>query len=160
MEPINKLQERHIALMQQTVKTINHILSNVSQETATMLRDGDDGWTILEILCHLRDFDLFFYERAVMMLEQAHPILPAYDHEQLAIERHYNEQDLSQTLNDLNLSRRRFIALFQGLSAEQWQRTGVHPERDHFGLTDAAIQVGLHDMTHIEQMTRVLASSH
>ncbi|MEM7117806.1 MAG: DinB family protein [Chloroflexota bacterium] len=158
MEPIQKIQERHVTLMQQTVKTISHILTAVSQETATTLRDGPDGWTILEILCHLRDFDIFFYERAVMMLEQEHPALPAYDHEQIAIDQNYNGQDLRQTLNDLLQSRQRFVALFQSLTPEQWQRTGIHPERDHFSLTDAAIQVGTHDATHIEQMTRVLAA--
>lgn len=142
--------------MQQTVKTISHILTTVSQETATTLRDGPGGWTILEVLCHVRDFDIFFYERAVMMLNQEHPTLPAYDHEQIAIDQRYNEQDLRRALADLLASRARFVALFQGLTTAQWERTGIHPERDHFGLTDAAIQVGHHDVVHIEQITRIL----
>jgi hypothetical protein len=54
-------------------------------------------------------------------------------------------------------SRARFVALFEDLTAEQWNRAGIHPERGHFTLLDALIQVGTHDVTHLEQITRIIA---
>lgn len=156
MEPIENLQKRHIRLMQNSVKTLGHILQLVPPETAVSRRDGPNGWTILEVICHLRDFDGFFYDRVIMMLEQDHPTLPAYDHEQIAIDRRYNEQNLHQAYADLVASRERFVTLFKSLDAAQWSRTGIHPERNSFGITDAAIQVGHHDNDHLEQITRIL----
>ena len=45
----------------------------------------------------------------------------------------------------------------QPITAADWERGGVHPERDNFTMTDAVMQVGLHDLDHLEQITRVLA---
>ena len=151
------VRQRQIDMMRLTCDTLGHILSNVSVDQARELRDGADGWSIIEIVCHLRDFDDIFYRRALMMLEQEHPQLPAYDHEAMAIERGYQRENLREASAALKASRHRFIQFFDGLTSEKWARTGVHPERDSFNMTDAAMQVGLHDLDHLEQITRVLA---
>jgi uncharacterized damage-inducible protein DinB len=160
---LTQVQKRSIILMKYTIETLMNMLESVSQETATTFRDpneGDKGWTTLEVVRHLLDFDGFFLQRAQMMLEQTHPALPAYAHEALAIERSYNEEDLKESLEALYASRQRFIAFFSELTPEQWARTGIHPERASFTMTDAVMQVGLHDAIHIEQITRILAQAY
>lgn len=152
-----QVRERHVGAMQVSCDIIGHILRGLSNERARALRDGANGWSILEIVCHLRDFDDIFYRRAQMMQAQDQPQLPAYDHEAMAIERAYQQEDLAEAYGALKASRGRFIAFFADLSPEQWERDGVHPERDSFTMTDAAMQVGLHDLDHLEQITRVLA---
>lgn len=163
MLDVNRISRAHIALMQRSLQTVGNLVANLDQELATTLRDpndGDKGWTILEILCHLRDFDEFYQQRIQMMLTSDYPHLPAYDHEQLAIERQYNEQDLQQVYAALVASRTRFVQLSQGLSDEQWRRAGVHPHRGYFSMLDACMQVGPHDNIHIEQITRILRGRH
>jgi hypothetical protein len=153
------IRERHLRLMQHTLAILGHVLEHISQETAITLRDQNDGpkgWTALEVLCHLRDYDQIFQQRTQMMLDQDYPQLPGYDHEALAIERRYNEQNLHWVLTDLQASRKRVVEFFQSLPSTQWERAGVHPERGHFSMTDACIQVGTHDALHIEQITRIL----
>ena len=145
-----------LSMMRKTLMTIDNIIAPVSPQTATTYRDSGDGWTVLETLCHIRDFDGFFYGRALMMLEQPTPQLPAYDHDALAIERRYNEQNLRAVLEDLKASRERFITFFEGLSDEEWERDGIHPERGYFTMTDAAMQVVTHDIAHTEQITKIL----
>jgi len=152
-----KIRRGHIILMQKTCAALGHIVADISQEEATTLRDGADGWTIVEIVCHLRDFDGFFYDRAQMMVQQDNPMLPAYDHEALAIERQYNSQNLADTYAELQESRQRFVDFFQSLDDAQWERTGVHPESGPFGMLGSLMQVGIHDADHLEQITRVLA---
>jgi hypothetical protein len=157
-DQLTTIRRRHLALLQTTCAILGHILKNVSQAQATSLRDGPNGWTTLEVVAHLRDFDGFFRGRAALMLAQDYPQLPAYDHERLAIERNYNGQQLDQVYAELVASRQKTADFFKVLSPEQWQRAGLHPERGHFTMTDAVIQVGTHDITHIEQITRLLNS--
>ena len=157
MDQMNQIYKRHIALMKTTCETIGNVLKHVDQQQATTLRDGPDGWTVLEVLGHLRDFDGFFRGRAVMMLEQENPELPAYDHEALAIENNYNGQRLDTVYAEFVQSRGQTADFFKSLTDEQWQRVGVHPERGHFTMVDAVMQVGLHDANHLEQITRILA---
>jgi len=151
-----KVIKRHVSLMKNTMEILTHILRNTTQEQATTLRDGVEGWTILEIVCHLRDFDGFFLGRAKMMLEQDVPTLPAYDHEAIAIEQNYNSQDLAYVHDQLTTSRKTFVEFFKSLNEEDWTRTGIHPESGEINLLDSLMQVGHHDIDHIEQITRLL----
>lgn len=148
-----------IRLMGDTVTILGYILTGVDRTTATTLRDPNDGakgWTATEVVCHLRDFDGFFQDRARRMLAETYPSLPRYDHEALALARDYNGQDVHQAYAELAASRTRFVDLFRSLDEAQWQRSGVHPERGRFTLHDALIQVGLHDALHMEQISRIL----
>lgn len=151
-----RVRERHILLMQRTVKILGNILAPVPQHQAATLRDGDDGWTVLEIVCHLRDFNAIFFERAQLMVNVDDPRLPAYDHEVMAVQRKYNEQNLQVAYRELNKTREEFVTFFQNLKFEQWERAGLHPVHGHYTLTDQLMQVGHHDTNHIEQITRVL----
>ncbi len=148
-------RERQIAAMRLSCEILGHILQTVSAERARQSRDGADGWSIIEIVCHLRDFDEIFHNRALMMLAQDHPQLPAFDHETMAIERDYQTQSLDEAYGALQASRARFADFFAGLTPEQWERGGIHPERDSFSMTDALMQVCAHDLDHIEQITRM-----
>jgi hypothetical protein len=153
------LRKRHISLMEQSLSILGNLLADVSQETATTLRDlndGDKGWTTVEVLCHLRDYDTIFRQRAERIVNEENPRFAPSDHEALARERRYNEQDLRQVYVDLVQSRAQTLAFFQQLTNEQWERAGIHPERGPFSMTDACVQVGTHEILHLEQILRIL----
>ena len=156
MDQLAKVHRTQLYAMEMTARTLGHLLAPVSQEQAMTLRDGADGWTIVEVVCHLRDFDGFFRGRAELMLAEETPLLPAYDHEAIAIERNYNADRLTDAYDALLRSRAATQTLFAGLTEEQWERGGIHPEVGPFSLTDAAFQVSLHDQTHTEQILKIL----
>lgn len=155
-ELLLRVRQKQLQLMRHTCDILGHILEKTSQETAQSLRDGENGWTVLEVLGHLRDFDGFFRERAERILNEDYPTLPAYDHEALAIDCHYNADDLRASYAALRASREKTIAFFSRLTEEEWERAGLHPEKGYFTLTDAVLQVGTHEANHIEQISRIL----
>lgn len=157
MTTIETIRSRHIGLMRLSVRTLGNVIQGLTLEQAKSWRDSGDGWTVTEVMCHLRDFDVFFYGRAEMMVALENPILPAYDHEALAIELKYNEQNLFEVYEDLKSHREKFAQFFDGLEGEQWDHEGQHPERDSFTMLDSLMQVGLHDNVHLEQITRIIA---
>ncbi len=156
MADITTIRKRSGWLAKTTVDVLSNIFGNVTHEAATTFRDSGDGWTALEALCHLRDFDYVFQGRVERMLNEELPDLAPADHDQMVIDNRYNEQNLEEVLADFVAHRRGFIDLFKSLSDEQWERYGNHPERESFSMTDALMQLGLHDVTHIEQITRTL----
>src|SRR5690606_10422072 len=82
--------DRFLRALQQTPVILNGILHGVTQEQAATLRDpnpsasGGAGWTTTEVVCHLRDFETIFYERALLLLKEDRPEIPTFDADQLA----------------------------------------------------------------------------
>lgn len=151
------VRERHLRMMAKTGAVLQNIVSNLEPKRATSLRDGPHGWNTVEILCHLRDFDTIFRERAALMLQQDNPALRAYDHEVLVIERAYATQNLHAVLAELVASRQKSLEFFEPLTEAQWNRPGLHAERGPITLDDIVVQFGMHDLDHIEQITRILS---
>lgn len=139
------------------LQIVKSVLSAISTQEARMFRDGGTGWTVLEVLCHLRDYESLFLERARLTVEQDAALLPNPDPNQLASERGYNQQDLQATYTDWVDQRNAFLTYLEGVEAAAWQRTGVHPRRGELSLEDQLTLIVWHDVNHIEQITRILA---
>ena len=76
--------------------------------------DGADGWSVLEIICHLRDYQAIFAERIRRILEEEDPTFRLYDEQArlaLVIENDYANQDLRQVLDDYRSTRCQIIVL-------------------------------------------------
>ena len=153
---LGQVRRRELVQMRLSCEILGHILQGITREQAADLRDGAAGWSVVEVVCHLRDFDAVFLGRAKMMLAQDYPQLPAYDHEAMAVEGGYQQQDVMAAYEQLRNSRAGFIEFFKALSDAEWERGGLHPEKGGFTMTDALMQVGLHDLDHLEQITRIL----
>lgn len=151
--------DRFIANARRTPVILNALLSGVSPDRAMNATDGPDGWSVVEVVCHLRDFDGFFRGRVELMLGEENPVLPAYDHEALATERDYQGQDLREAFASLLDQRRSFLELLAGLTPEQLARTGIHPENGPISVFDAIVQLTHHDLTHLDQIARCLELS-
>lgn len=155
-EFLTRARNRHLKLMQKTIDTYAHVLKDVTPEQSVIYTDGPEGWSIVEILCHVRDFNTIFLQRAERMAAEDQPLLQAYDHEALARDGDYKSQDFRAVLVDLRVKRAEVIAFFEALTPQQWERVGLHPEVGPITLMDSMMQVGHHDADHLEQLTRVM----
>nr|WP_255604442.1 DinB family protein [Oscillochloris sp. ZM17-4] len=133
------------------------LLAGVTQEQAMSLSDGGDGWSVLYIVCHMRDVEAIFAQRARDLLDHPSPTFQVTPNEELIARGNYVAQDLRAALASYKAQRAAFIAMLEPLSDGQWLLAGTHPEQGPATLLDVAINSGLHDVDHQEQIIRCLA---
>ena len=142
--------------MEDNLKSVKWLVRSQMPEALRTFRDGGEGWTVLEVLCHLRDFEEVFQERARLAVEQEVPALPFPDPDELARERHYNEQSLDVVLAAWQGRRDQLLAYLRARSEADWERLAQHPTRGEMSLFDQLFLIPQHDSLHLEQMTRIL----
>jgi hypothetical protein len=149
--------DKALRSLRKTPAVLDFVLRDVDQSRAQAARDGQDGWNVLEIVCHLSDLEAVYTERARLILEQDNPHFAPVDQVGLVTANRYGEQNFRQVLARLHEQRADFLALLESLTPEQWERHGVHPETGDTTLRELAINVALHDLNHIEQIVKALA---
>jgi hypothetical protein len=117
---------------------------------------SDGGWGVVENLCHLRDWEEVFLERAHAIVEQERPLLPAYDDELWSIERDYRGQDPTRTLGQFRELRTRLMALLTGLDQAAWSRIGQHASFGEISLHWLANHICDHGEEHLQQIRDAL----
>lgn len=147
---------RAMRALRQTPVILSGVLNGVTHDEATTLTEGEGGWTITEVICHLRDFEEVFMGRAKKIQNEVAPQIDVVDHLELVIQNDYQSQDFRTALAELIRLRREFIAFLDDLEAPEWFQYGAHPEAGHITILDVAMQTALHDVNHIEQIMRIL----
>src|SRR5579871_6029384 len=74
------------------------LLANVTQEQAQQARGGNEDWSIVEVMCHMRDAEQRGLERMQEMRDKDNPFLPGYDQDAWARDRNYAAADLHDAL--------------------------------------------------------------
>lgn len=144
--------------LRKDLKIIDCFLKTTSLQDITTYRDGGTGWTVLEVLCHLRDYEVIFLERSRLTVTQHMPELPNPNPDALAAERRYNEQDVALAYAEWVQNRATFLNYLETAVEEaDWAHIGVHPRRGEMTLENQLALIAWHDVNHIEQMTHILA---
>lgn len=142
--------------MEMGLNTIDAIFSTSKPDDLTTFRDGGDGWTVLEVLCHLRDFEAVFMERASLTVEQDNPALPYPDPDELAKTNDYNTQKIADVFDAWKRIREAHLMFLRGRAEADWERPAQHPKRGNFTLHDQLFLTSLHDSLHIDQIMKIL----
>jgi hypothetical protein len=139
-----------------TPKVLDALLQGVTQEQAKRARGGDEGWSVVEVVCHLRDAEERALERCQAMRDQVNPSLPGYDQEAWARERNYAAADLQQALKSFITFRERHVAALEALAPAAWERTGQHSEMGTVTILGHTAHMVGHDLVHMAQIVRQL----
>lgn len=86
-------------------------------------------WSTLEVVCHLGDFEPIYVDRMKRIISHDRPLILAADESLFAAKLMYQDRDLEEELNIIELSRRHMARILRKLPDEAWQRVGVHSER-------------------------------
>lgn len=138
---------------------LNVVLRGVDQARAKSATDGADGWSVLEVVCHIHDFEQIFFDRAREIVESDRPQFGILDYAAWVVEHHYAEQNLADVFASYVSRRRAFLAYLRTLTPDQWARTGVHYSWGEMSVVDLATNTTLHDVNHIEQIIKALGTS-
>lgn len=137
-------------------ETFKHLTGLVTQEEAKTFREHPHAWTVLEVMGHLKDFEIVFIERVESMVKKITPTFTAFDQNEAVFTNKYNEQTLSEVVQAFGLYRERTISLFKNLEPQQWQRMGLHPSKGRISMAEMPENLIFHDSKHIRQISRIL----
>jgi hypothetical protein len=107
----------------------------------------DEVWSPLEYACHVRDVYRIYDERLQLMVEQDDPTFPNWDQDTTAVEDDYRSQDPGQVAEELAAAGERLAAGFEGLTGQEWTRTGARSDGAHFDV-DSFARYFIHDPIH------------
>lgn len=139
-----------------TPDTLTGLLAGVTQEQARTAKGGDEGWSVVEVLCHLRDAEEYGLQRDSLMRDRDNPNILPWDQEKLALERNYAAQNLRAVLAELIALRQQRLAVLEGLSPAGWKRTGNHPALGTIDIFSHVLHMVSHDAIHCAQIARQL----
>jgi len=106
--------------------------------------------TAIEQVCHVRDIEIEGYHlRFHRTLTEEQATLASIDTEALAKERAYSESDASTVLASFREARAQTLALIEGLTPEQFDRTAVFEGYGPLTLRSLVHYLCSHDQQHL-----------
>jgi antitoxin (DNA-binding transcriptional repressor) of toxin-antitoxin stability system len=140
-----------LSKLRETPKAVAAVFRGASDEAARR-RPARDKWSMLEILCPLRDVEQLFVERYGKIANHDRPQLRMINQDELATTLRYNEDDPARALREFQAFRGETIALLSALAQQSWERVGLHPKRGDYSIAANAVMHVAHDANHLARL--------
>jgi organic hydroperoxide reductase OsmC/OhrA/uncharacterized damage-inducible protein DinB len=112
-------------------------------------RPVEGKWSILEVVCHLTDTDIYHTDRIERILALEKPLLMGVDERPYPERLQFQEQDLDEEIQLMELLRSRTARILRRQPEEAWQRTGVHSEVGLCTVHDMVVKSVRHVQHHL-----------
>ena len=147
-----------IAVLTRTPPTLNALLRGLP-DTWVRCNEGNDSWSAFDIVGHLivgERTDWVPRVRIILENGEARPFDPF---DRLAQSKESKDKSLGQLLDEFARLRRKNLAALQALKlqAEDLTRRGRHPALGMVTLSELLATWAVHDLTHLHQVSRVMA---
>jgi hypothetical protein len=96
---------------------------------AARQRPPSNDWSVIEIVCHLRDYAELLLSFLMRAQEEERPRIFSYSNEEMAAAREYRSQDLQQVIAAAEHIRARTVNLVRRLTPAQLAIECDHPRR-------------------------------
>lgn len=133
------------------------MLCDCTQERAQAARGGDEDWSVVEVMCHMRDAEERALERMRVIRDESDPFIAGYDQDAWARKRNYATQDLQEALSAFLSLRAQHVDELAELAPEDWERAGKHEEHGPTTISNHTLHMISHDAGHAAQIMRQLA---
>lgn len=120
-------------------------------------RPAPDSWSLVEIVCHLRDVELEVHQpRIRAIVDEEMPFIPGVNPDSWAEPRRYREEEGDEAFAQCLSARRETVTLLSGLEPGQWQRRGRHAFLGTTTLQELVYLIVNHDEAHWLQAAALL----
>jgi len=116
------------------------------------LPPGD--WSVLQVVCHLADFELVFADRIKAVVAEEGPQLPVRDENRFAARLHYEIREIDEELALITQIRRQVARLLRSLDAADFRRVGIHSEAGPLTLEQLLTRINGHIPHHADFIER------
>jgi hypothetical protein len=150
--------QQTIALLSRTPSTINALLRDLP-ETWTLRNEGGKTWSPFDIVGHLiqgERTDWMARARIILQYGESRPFDPF---DRLAQERESQGKSLGELLDEFTRLRSENLDALRtmNLQPKDFERRGRHPSLGVVTLSQLLATWAVHDMTHLHQLSRVMA---
>jgi uncharacterized damage-inducible protein DinB len=149
-------RKQHIGTLRSTGARLSESLKGVPK-AVLLFTPAPGKWSILEIVCHLRDMEREAYlARYKRILAEDTPSLPDVDGDAYSLENDYRSQRLSEVLRDWKASRREVLKVLGPVRGQQWERAGVHETSGRLTMADFLRRHAIgNDLAHLGQIDAI-----
>ncbi|RYY88330.1 MAG: DinB family protein [Chitinophagaceae bacterium] len=153
--------EQGIELLERTPATLRALLSGIAPEW-TSATEGPETWSAYDVVGHLAyaERSAWIGRAEVILSEAADKTFPLVD--RFAQFHESKGKSLDQLLDEFAALRVRNIAQLRALNpgSAQLQRSAIHPQLGPVTLSQLLATWTVHDLDHISQILRVLATQY
>ena len=86
-------------------------------------------WSILEVVCHIADFEPILAERIKRTIALPNATFLGADENDFVTHLAYHDRDLAEELTLIETTRSQLARILSRLPADAWQKVGTHNER-------------------------------
>lgn len=147
-----------IALLTRTPATLNALLRGLP-ELWTHSNEGKDTWSPFDIVGHLIVGDRTDWMPRVRTILEHGEARPFDPFDRFAQKRESEGKSLAQLLDEFGRVRNESLAALQALNLQSADlvRRGTHPALGSVTLSELLATWAVHDLTHLHQLSRVMA---
>jgi hypothetical protein len=147
-----------VALLTRTPTTLNALLRGLP-ELWTYQNEGADSWSAFDIMGHLIFADRTDWIPRVRTILEHGEARPFEPFDRFAQMKESEGKSLQQLLDDFTRVRSESLAALQALDLESADlaRRGTHPALGSVTLSELLATWAVHDLTHLHQLSRVMA---
>lgn len=149
----------YLLALRHTPAILERILDDIPASRYTE-KMAEDRFTLLEMVCHLADFEDIYVERMRAALKTDGVEVADVDEGQRALDKKYDCRDLHQELEVFANRRRDTITFLEELSDEQLKRSFTKEGLGRVTIKEYLAILSGHDLYHLEQATWHLKGVH
>lgn len=117
----------------------------------------DGGIAVVEIMCHMQDWEEITGARVSRMLHESHPELESFDDSLWSIEHNYAERDAWEALEAFTISRAAIVEALASMTPDDWQRSAHLPGHGDITIEWLMERLAKHDAKHIGHIREALS---
>jgi uncharacterized damage-inducible protein DinB len=122
-----------------------------AEQLATPYRDG--GWNTRQVVFHVGDSHVNALVRLKLALTQERPTIQPYDEDAWVRTGDATTQSIRSALQFVEVVQERFVAVWKGLVAAQFDRVYVHPQNGESTLDQLLALYAWHGDHHLAHVT-------